>query len=1002
LILKEILNENDSTFKIDTKEYGEDKFDDLTITNSSGTFKKQIKYSNEITNKTLEKSIISSETDYHLALDTLFDSWNNHPDKNNCEVRICLAWQEPIDELIDILKFHLTADFSFITHGTKLYQIDIDKLWKTGQEPLSNWRRFKEKSTNINRNDFEIFCNHLVIETNFPKQSPNITFSGEIERIVLEQIKRLGIGEYPNNNIQPKEFALSLMQLVRRSRSRGLEIKIEDIFRELNIQTNFGAIEQVFPIDEQRNIKTENIIFWFKKQLETHNKIKLIGEPGSGKSWFVQNLEKSLQDDYKIIRHYCYTELKDSHLKQRISLNIFYGNLIKDILIAFPELKKEKNQRYASNLSELNILLQNINQNTLLIIDGLDHIDRIYEFNRSDLTIDDIAIINSIKQLNFSDKVKILLVSQPIVELTELSDFKEEKIPSWTKTEVLSYFSQNNITDIETSENIYLSDFFIEKSNGNPLYINYLHQEILKINPISTQALDTLPAYSFNLTNYYDYLISKLNTKESIPRVLSGASFSLSKDDLAEITGDGDYVNEILEKISPLLKQNNSLGGYIIYHESFRRFIIEKLQSKKVSVFQTIFKPLIEWFESKGFYEFPKAYRFYLQLLYDNQHYDKILVYLTKDFVNKSVYHGYSFEAVKNNYYYLAKSATKQKNFPKIIQANELNKILSSTENEYEQGLSLYLTALGYLQGFKKLTDYLVFDGKATLSPLLGLEVCYLCDQHQEPAPWEIYFDYFGKDQSISLSDFKYYVRGNLVFKNTNNLIAMAEKSTNDFSKYHEFITVFSDELITYHNQNYISELKSKSLFFEKIINYKSTMKNSKTNDLFSLAQQLLNKDYISEEEVFLIGRFFIQIEESIHEKILIEQIIKLFIGKNWFYNWLIYFIKVKILQAKSKYSYFEVKETFQYLIYEINHKSSPRNYDLFSARKFIHDSIIEGLTLLKTTEEWNEIIDLLVIMTNKIKNLFSLFKILDDIANNINRQKVIAILRTVFENHLP
>ena len=42
-ILKEMLDENDSSFKIDTKEYHGDKIDDLTISNKSGIFKKQIK-----------------------------------------------------------------------------------------------------------------------------------------------------------------------------------------------------------------------------------------------------------------------------------------------------------------------------------------------------------------------------------------------------------------------------------------------------------------------------------------------------------------------------------------------------------------------------------------------------------------------------------------------------------------------------------------------------------------------------------------------------------------------------------------------------------------------------------------------------------------------------------------------------------------------------------------------------------------------------------------------
>lgn len=405
-ILKEILDENDSSFIIDTKEYPNDKFDDLTITNSTGTYKKQIKYSNEETNQQLQKKYLSSESSYQLHLDSLFESWNNHPNKNNCEIRLCLAWQEPIDELVSILKPQ-SASYSFSSHTTQIYQIDINKLWPSRQQPLRSWKRFRKKSSSINRKDFESFCEHLIIETGFPKQSPNTTFSGELENIVLDQIYKLGIGDFPNDKTTPKAFAFELMHLIRRSRGKGF--KIQDIFKELNIQTDYGSIEQVFPVDDYKNIKTTDAISTIKTIISNEDRIILIGEPGSGKSWFIQNLQNELKDGkYNIIKHYCYTELKDKHIKDRIQLNVFYGNLINDILNVFPDLKEKKQQKYASNLKELNNLLQSIDRDTIIIIDGLDHIDRVFEFSQSDLTFNDIQIINAITQLQPSEKVKIL------------------------------------------------------------------------------------------------------------------------------------------------------------------------------------------------------------------------------------------------------------------------------------------------------------------------------------------------------------------------------------------------------------------------------------------------------------------------------------------------------------------------------------------------------------------------------------------------------------------
>ncbi|MEB3037495.1 hypothetical protein, partial [Capnocytophaga ochracea] len=83
---------------------------------------------------------------------------------------------------------------TFISHPTRLFQINIDKLWPVGKKPLAKWKRFRESSQNINRNDFAEFCMHLYIETNFPKFSLNIDSPGELETVVFQQAELLGIG----------------------------------------------------------------------------------------------------------------------------------------------------------------------------------------------------------------------------------------------------------------------------------------------------------------------------------------------------------------------------------------------------------------------------------------------------------------------------------------------------------------------------------------------------------------------------------------------------------------------------------------------------------------------------------------------------------------------------------------------------------------------------------------------------------------------------------------
>ena len=100
-ILDNILNDEECTFLIDKKNSQTDRFDDLTIITKTKTFKKQIKYSSAVVKKRLSKKDLSSDV-IGLALDELFNSWKS-TDKN-IELRLCLAWDKPNDELLDILK----------------------------------------------------------------------------------------------------------------------------------------------------------------------------------------------------------------------------------------------------------------------------------------------------------------------------------------------------------------------------------------------------------------------------------------------------------------------------------------------------------------------------------------------------------------------------------------------------------------------------------------------------------------------------------------------------------------------------------------------------------------------------------------------------------------------------------------------------------------------------------------------------------------------------------
>src|SRR5690606_40126574 len=163
----------------------------------------------------------------------------------------------------------------------------------------------------------------------------------------------------------------------------------------------------------------------------------------------------------------------------------------------------------ASSLSELNILIENISEPTVLIIDGLDHIQRVFNYRPyNDLSLNEIDIINEINKINISDNVSILVASQPIKELTGIEDFTQVSIPCWDIVAVKTLMSKLHLDDKEL-DNRPISNLLLEKSSGNPLYLTYLIEEIKCLPQINIDIFKSMPYYSYNLIEYYNYLLAK-------------------------------------------------------------------------------------------------------------------------------------------------------------------------------------------------------------------------------------------------------------------------------------------------------------------------------------------------------------------------------------------------------------------------------------------------------------------------------------------------------------
>jgi len=1006
-ILEEILHDKISEFHIDAKLYAEDKFDDLTITSAEGIFKKQIKYSNETHDHTLDRQTLSAYTTYDLALEGLYKSWLAFGHRDKTQVRLCLAWNSPTDELKGILT-DVLGKSSFNNYSTKVCRIDIDKFWPAGGGAPDNWRKFNSNIATIDRGSFEDFLRIFLIELELPKLSQDIYAPGQLERIVINQADSLGIGCFPNDHYKLEEFILALVALVKKHRSIGTTIYTSDIYNYFNIKTDYGSIQQEFPIVPAQNIETGSFYQLIVDQTKSFPKISLVGAPGSGKSWLVENFKSHIKKtELHLIRHVCYTDLQDAEQKKRIQLNVFYGNIIQDIISQFPALKEKKTKKFASSFIEVNNLLKYIKEDTILVIDGLDHIERILNYKNYDQDIakKDTDILAAINQLEASEFVKIIVVSQPIQELSLLKGYHTIQIPDWKKPELVNYLAKNNIGDTELANEGLLSDYLVNKSAGNPLYLKYLTDEISSLlisGPISVDALNCIPGYNSTLNDYYQYILSKLNLREQVPRILSGVNFSLTKNELIEITGEGDGVSDSLKIISSVVKLNVSQNGYSIYHESFRRFILDTLIASNVSLEQNIFNPIVNWFEKTGVYENNKSFKFYFEYVYELNENNKLIPHIKADYVSRSIYYGHSWDSIDSNYEYLFKAALKAKSIPMIVLTSELYKTLSSTRDTFESSLTIYLEALGTLRGFKHVADYLTFDGIPTLSGKLGLKVCKLCQSYGIQAPWKLYVDYYKDSGSLDMEDFKLYLNFQILVEQREEITKIAHRI--DSRNNAQAADIFHDELYRSGKESFIEELRSGDAIVNKLLE-KQTPEQEEPINLDTLADKILQLTNMSGRDADDIIDFISNVSRLPDEQER-QRLLRKFNGINWFGNWIRFAIQLYSFKNEGQVvTIAKLNDLFEILKYDTDpFKGKMRTCDLHSIEGDIYTSFEEGLSMIKEGESWDKIIDILLIVSDKTTTSLQrslggplttekLFLLLTDFVNDNNRDLIIKTL---------
>ena len=256
IILQLMLQRKDAEIIVDRKDFNGDKFDDLKVKLSNGITEFQIKYSDEESSHNLTKSDLSNGNGHDTALCDLFASWKTRKEsENNTEIKLCLAWGRPADD-DPIAKFLKPIQEHTMPFSTVAYSFDGAAFWPAEDTPPKTWKKFnlKIKSEPIEREDFLAFCNELTFILEMPKASLDLKKPGDIENVIIQQVEKLGVGIYPNDNLRVEDVIGKLAMEVKHSRAIGNKLYTNVLMGRLGLIADYGKFDQRFPVDSAHQI----------------------------------------------------------------------------------------------------------------------------------------------------------------------------------------------------------------------------------------------------------------------------------------------------------------------------------------------------------------------------------------------------------------------------------------------------------------------------------------------------------------------------------------------------------------------------------------------------------------------------------------------------------------------------------------------------------------------------------------------------------------------------
>jgi hypothetical protein len=402
---------------VDRKQVADDRIDDLEVSVAGRRVRRQFKSSQEALRPISEIDFTARTSS--LRFDRLLLTHVRMGRVPADEYRLCATWSPPTpDDPLTTLLEPVTATLTLAGWPAQCFRLRGEAIWPANSSP--RWEVLRNDApldAPFSREELLGFCERFIIELGLPVASTELTVPGPLERALIDELAdRIGIGRYPNLGRSAADVAAVAISLANLARTQEASLTPADIERELEIRVDFGRVSQAFPFDASLFHDRPT----FRRAL---HEVSLAGvhqlvvaPPGAGKSWELTQLADELRAAGAIVaRHYCYLEPGDDLVERRVTTDVFFGNLLGELLDAAPELRGAGGARYAAGIDELEATLQKAvktGRAVVLIVDGLDHIARVRS-QAHGLADDETDIVERLATVDIPAGVALVVGSQP-------------------------------------------------------------------------------------------------------------------------------------------------------------------------------------------------------------------------------------------------------------------------------------------------------------------------------------------------------------------------------------------------------------------------------------------------------------------------------------------------------------------------------------------------------------------------------------------------------------